>query len=155
MWGEAMTHQNVRYATTIPGRSGTGVAFVAELVISFLMMTMVLTVSNSVRVARFTGIIAGALVATYITVEAPLSGMSMSPARTFTSAMPGRIWNALWVYFTAPPLGMMLAAQVYLFLRGKHAVLCAKRHHDKDKRCIFRCDSKALLIPITLKEAMQ
>ena len=60
MWGEAMAHQNVRYAATIPGRSGAGVAFVAELVISFLMMTMVLNVSNSVRIARFTGIIAGA-----------------------------------------------------------------------------------------------
>ena len=142
IWGEAMAHQNVRYAATIPGGNGTGVAFMAELIISFLMMTMVLNVSNSVRVARFTGIVAGALVATYITIEAPLSGMSMSPARTFASAMPGRTWNALWVYFSAPPLGMMLAAQVYLRLRGKHAVFCAKLHHDNDKRCIFRCNTK-------------
>ena len=154
MWGEAMAHQNVRYAATIPGAKGTAFAFVAELLISFLMMTMVLNVSNSVRVARFTGIIAGALVATYITIEAPLSGMSMSPARTFASAMPGRIWNALWVYFTAPPLGMMLAAQLYLGLRGKHAVFCAKLHHDNDKRCIFRCNYKGLLTPITLKETI-
>jgi aquaporin Z len=154
MWGEAMAHQNVRYAATIPGAKGTAFAFVAELLISFLMMTMVLNVSNSVRVARFTGMIAGALVATYITIEAPLSGMSMSPARTFASAMPGRIWNALWVYFTAPPLGMMLAAQLYLGLRGKHAVFCAKLHHDNDKRCIFRCNYKGLLTPITLKETI-
>ena len=154
MWGEAMAHQNVRYAATIPGAKGTAFAFVAELLISFLMMTMVLNVSNSVRVARFTGIIAGVLVATYITIEAPFSGMSMSPARTFASAMPGRIWNALWVYFTAPPLGMMLAAQLYLGLRGKHAVFCAKLHHDNDKRCIFRCNYKGLLTPITLKETI-
>lgn len=154
IWGEAIAHQNVRYAATIPGGSGTGVAFVAELVISFLMMTMVLNVSNSVRIARFTGIIAGALVATYITLEAPLSGMSMSPARSFASAAPGRIWKALWVYFSAPPLGMMLAAQVYLWLRGKHAVFCAKLHHDNDKRCIFRCNYKALSTPLTLKETM-
>jgi len=154
MWGEAMAHQNVRYAATIPGAKGTAVAFVAELLISFLMMTMVLNVSNSMRIARFTGIIAGALIATYITIEAPLSGMSMSPARTFASAMSGRIWNALWVYFTAPPLGMMLAAELYLWLRGKSAVFCAKLHHDNDKRCIFRCNYKALLTPITLKEIM-
>jgi aquaporin Z len=154
IWGEAMAHQKVRYAATLPAGNGTGIAFVAELLISFLMMAMVLNVSNSVRVARFTGIIAGALVATYITIEAPLSGMSMSPAPTLASAMPGRIWNALWVYFTAPPLGMMLAAQVYLWLRGNHAVLCAKLHHDNDKRCIFRCNYKALLTPITLKETM-
>jgi aquaporin Z len=154
MWGEAMAHEKVRYAATVPGGNGAGVAFLAELIISFLMMTMILNVSNSVRMARFTGIIAGALVATYITVEAPFSGMSMSPARSFASAMPGRIWKALWIYFTAPPLGMMLAAQLYLFLRGKHAVFCAKLHHDNDKRCIFRCNYKALLTPIAIKETM-
>src|SRR5205807_2502447 len=126
-----------RYAATIPSGNGTGVAFIAELVISFLMMTMILNVSNSAHIARFTGVLAGALVANYITVEAPLSGMSMSPARTFASAASGHIWNALWVYFTAPPLGMLLAAQVYLCLRGKHVVFCAKLHHDNDKRCIF------------------
>jgi aquaporin Z len=155
IWGEAIAHQNVRYAATLPGR-GAPIAFVAELVISFLMMTMVLNVSNSGRIARFTGIIAGALVATYISLEAPLSGMSMSPARSFASALPGRLWNSLWIYFTAPPLGMLLAAEVYLRLRGKPAVFCAKFHHDNDKRCIFRCNYKALAQPqITLKETMQ
>jgi len=154
IWGKAVADENVRYAATVPGGSGTGVAFVAELVISFLMMTMVLNVSNSVRIARFTGVVAGALVATYITIESPLSGMSMSPARSFASAAPGRLWNSLWIYFTAPPLGMMLAAQVYLWLRGKHAVSCAKLHHDNGKRCIFRCNYQALLTPITLKDTM-
>jgi aquaporin Z len=154
IWGEAIAHENVRYAATIPASGRTGLAFIAELVISLLMMTMVLNVSNSARFARFTGVIAGALVATYITLESPLSGMSMSPARSFASAAPGGLWNSLWIYFTAPPLGMMLAAQVYLWLRGKHAVFCAKLHHDNDKRCIFRCNYGALLTPITLKETM-
>jgi aquaporin Z len=154
IWGKAVADENVRFAATLPGGRGRGVAFVAELVISFLMMTMVLNVSNSPRIAQFTGLIAGVLVATYIAIESPLSGMSMSPARSFASAAPGRIWNSLWIYFTAPPLGMMLAAQVYLWLRGKHAVFCAKLHHDNDKRCIFRCNYQALLRPITLKETM-
>ena len=154
IWGKAVADENVRFAATLPGGRGRGVAFVAELVISSLMMTMVLNVSNSPRIAQFTGLIAGVLVATYIAIESPLSGMSMSPARSFASAAPGRIWNSLWIYFTAPPLGMMLAAQVYLWLRGKHAVFCAKLHHDNDKRCIFRCNYQALLRPITLKETM-
>ena len=154
IWGHAIAEQNVRYAATLPGARGTGVAFAAEMAISFVMMTMVLNVSNSAPIARFTGVIAGALVATYITFESPLSGMSMSPARSFASAAPARVWNSLWIYFTAPPLGMMLAAQVYLWLRGKHAVFCAKLHHDNDKRCIFRCNYQALLAPITPKETM-
>ena len=154
IWGRAIAEQNVRYAATLPGARGAGVAFIAEMVISFVMMTMVLNVSNSAQIARFTGVIAGALVATYVTLESPLSGMSMSPARSFASAAPGGLWNSLWIYFTAPPLGMMLAAQVYLWLRGKHAVFCAKLHHDNDKRCIFRCNYQALLTAVTLKETM-
>jgi aquaporin Z len=155
IWGNAVADESVRYAATVPGGHGTGLAFVAELIISFLMMTMVLNVSNSARIARFTGVVAGALIATYITIESPLSGMSMSPARSFASAAPGRLWNSLWIYFTAPPIGMMLAAQLYLWLRGKHAIFCAKLHHDNDKRCIFRCNYQALLTPITLKETMK
>jgi aquaporin Z len=154
IWGAAVAHQNVRYAATVPGRTGAGVAFMAELIISFLMMTMVLNVSNSAGIARFTGVIAGALVATFITLESPFSGMSMNPARTLSSAFPSRVFDALWIYFTAPPIGMLLAAEVYLRLRGKHAVFCAKMHHDNDKRCIFRCNYQALKQPITLKEMM-
>jgi aquaporin Z len=83
---------------------------------------------------------AGALVATYITIEAPFSGMSLNPARTFGSAFSARAWNALWIYFTAPPLGMLLAAELYARMNGARAALCAKLHHDNDKRCIFNCN---------------
>jgi aquaporin Z len=154
IWGHAIAAQNVRYAATLPGERGTGVAFVAEMVISFVMMTMILNVSNSAQIGRFTGVIAGALIATYVALESPLSGMSMSPARSFASAAPGGFWHSLWIYFTAPPLGMMLAAQVYLWLRGKHAVFCAKLHHDNDKQCIFRCNYRTQSTKVTLKETM-
>ena len=155
IWGRAIAERNVRYAATLPGARGTGVAFVAEMAISFVMMITILNVSNSARIARFTGVIAGALVATYITLESPLSGMSMSPARSFASAAPAGIWNSLWIYFTAPPLGMMLAAQIYLWLRGKDAVFCAKLHHDNDKRCIFRCNHQNLSRTFTLQETLE
>ena len=76
---------------------------------------------------------------TYISLESPLSGMSMNPARSFGSAVAARLWTGLWIYFTAPPLGMLLAAQIYLAVKGAHAVICAKLDHDNHKRCIFRC----------------
>lgn len=132
----AITHPSVNYVATIPGMSGVFVAFVSEFTISFILMSMILIVSNNLSIARFTGLFAGVLVATYITLEAPLSGMSMNPARTFGSALPANVWTALWVYFTAPPLGMALAAEVYLRVRGAKGVSCAKLHHQNDKRCI-------------------
>jgi len=80
---------------------------------------------------------AGILVATYITFTAPLSGMSMNPARTFGSALPAHVWTHLWIYCTAPLLGMLAAAEVFLRRHGAHRVLCAKLHHQNTKRCIF------------------
>lgn len=132
-----LAHPSVNYVATAPGMSGATVAFIAEFVISFILMSVVLVVSNTDKLARYTGLFAGALVATYITVEAPLSGMSMNPARSLGSAVLPQLWQFLWIYFTAPPLGMLLAAEVYLQLRGAHRVICAKLHHHNNKRCIF------------------
>ena len=135
-----LAHPAVRHAATVPGRGGPGVAFVAELLISFLLMTVVLTVSNRPRLNRFTGLCAGALVASYIVFEAPLSGMSMNAARTVGSAVYAQAWMALWVYFTAPVLGMLSAAQLFVSVRGVQKIYCAKLHHHNAQRCIFRCD---------------
>jgi aquaporin Z len=137
--GMAVADPDVNWVATVPGELGVGIAFVAELVISFVLMFVVLTVSNTPRIARYTGLCAGMLVALYIAFEDPLSGMSMNPARTFASALPSGAWRGAWIYFTAPLLGMLLAAQAFVFAVSRHAVLCAKLHHDNDEPCIFRC----------------
>jgi aquaporin Z len=132
-------HETVNYVVTRPGHAGLVVAFAAEGIISGLLMFAVLTMSNVPRFNRYTGLLAGALVATWIAVEAPLSGMSMNPARTLGSAANALSWEALWIYFTAPPVGMLLAAELYVRRRGLAAVLCCKLHHENSERCIFRC----------------
>ena len=141
--GKLVAHRSVNYAATLPGPHGPMVAFLAEIFISFLLMSVVLTVSNKKRWARWTGVFAGALVATYITLESPISGMSMNPARTFGSAVNARVWMSLWIYFIAPPVGMLLAAQVYRRLNASAGIACAKLHHHNNKRCIFRCNFEA------------
>jgi aquaporin Z len=137
--GEPVAHPSVRYVATVPGDAGVAAAFAAEVLITFALMSVILTVSNTGGLARFTGLFAGALVAAYISVEAPISGMSMNPARTLASAVFARTWAPLWIYVLAPPLGMLLAAHVYVKRRGLAAVFCAKLHHDNARRCIFRC----------------
>jgi aquaporin Z len=132
-------HPAVNYAATTPGMSGSMIAFIAEGLISFLMMSMILTMSNHPRLAKFTGLCAGALVAIYITFEAPLSGMSMNPARTFGPAMLAHTAATLWIYFTAPLAGMLLAAENYVRIHARPIVHCAKLYHPKNARCIFRC----------------
>jgi aquaporin Z len=137
--GRLLGHPDVNYAATSPGERGPWVAFVAEAAISFVLVVVVLTVANTARLNRFTGLFAGALVALYIAVEAPLSGMSMNPARSLGSAVPAALWSSLWIYFTAPPLGMLAGAEAYLRVAGPARIRCAKLHHENDARCIFRC----------------
>ena len=131
---------SVNYVATVPGSPGPLVAFAGELAISFGMMTMILIVSNRPRIAHLTGVLAGTLVAFYITVEAPLSGMSMNPARSFGPALAAGTMNTIWVYFTAPLAGMLLAAEVYVRRHGRAAVRCAKMHHPVGAPCHFRCE---------------
>ena len=130
-------HASVNYVVTMPGPWGAAAALLAEIVISFILMTAILHMSNHARLHKFTGLCGGALVATYITIEAPISGMSMNPARSLASALAGNSWNSLWVYFTAPLIGMLAAAEVYIRTQGVSRVACAKLHHDNPKRCIF------------------
>ena len=137
--GNAFTSEPVSYVATVPGRSGVMVAFLAELIISFILMMMILLTTNSARLSRYTGFFAGLLLIVYITFEAPLSGMSINPARTFASALPAKLWNTLWVYFTAPVIGMLLASVVFQLAKGKHRVKCAKLNHHTHRRCIFHC----------------
>jgi len=141
--GRAVAAPSVNYAATVPGSRGPLAAFVAEALISFVLMSVVLCVSNTKRLARWTGLFAGALVATYITVESPISGMSMNPARTFGSAFGANVWMSLWIYFVAPPLGMLLAAEIFSRGKTRRTAACAKFHHHNNQRCIFRCNFEA------------
>ncbi len=124
----------VNFAATVPGPRGPFIALIAEVFISFGLMLTILTVSNRPKLQRFTGLFAGVLVATYISVEAPLSGMSMNPARTFASALPGGEWTGTWLYFIAPALGMFGAAALYR--RAASRLSCAKLVHSAHQRCI-------------------
>lgn len=134
--GSSLAHPVVNYVPTLPGPWGNAAAFGGEFIIAFILMSMVLRVSNSAALARYTGLFAGLLLVLYITFEDPLSGMSINPARTLGSAIFAMRWDALWIYFTAPPLAMILAAEVYVRQKGRHSVHCVKYHHQNKKRCI-------------------
>lgn len=128
----------VNYVATLPGIFGRGGAFAAEIAISFGLMATVLTVSNTPRLSRFTGVSAACLVALYIAVESPLSGMSMNPARSLAPAVASGALRSVWIYFIAPTAGMLLAAEAYVRRYGHAAIRCAKLHHAGGP-CHFHC----------------
>jgi aquaporin Z len=141
LFGRLLLDPPASAIVTKPGMAGAGVAFLAEMAIAFILMTVVLVVSNaSPRIARYTGAAAALCVGLFITFEAPLSGMSMNPARTLASALAGHDWTGIWIYFTAPPIGMLLAAMTFVRVRGAQAVLCGRLNHAGSDPCIFRCN---------------
>lgn len=124
----------VNYVLTLPGPGGIGPAIAGELAISFLTLSILLAVSAAPAAMRFTGLVAGVVVMLNITFEAPLSGMSMNPARSLGPALVAGHFGDLWIYLVVPPIGMWLAAVVH---RAVGTAACAKFNHSSRVTCIF------------------
>ncbi len=150
--GPRIGHASVAYAVTVPGPRGRLAAWLGEVFIAAMLMAVVLFMVNRMHLARFTGLAAGTLVAAFIVFEAPLSGMSLNPARTLASALPSRVFRGLWVYLTAPPIGMLAGGAIYLAAFGDEQVYCARLSEHGQWQCIFRCRHE-LLRDASLKDA--
>ena len=109
-------HEKVKWVVTEPKKMGTAPAFIAEFLISFLILFSLLVVIHFPSLEWWIGVVAGVHLCAFITFEAPFSGMSLNPARSVASALPAQSWKAMWVYFVAPPLAMFLAAQLCRWL---------------------------------------
>ena len=125
-----------RWVVTVPGSCGPFVAFGVEFLMAMFLMLVVLRFSSTPTLRGYTGCAAALMVALFITLAAPCSGMSINPARTLASAIPSQVWTAVWVYLLAPPLGMLAAAELHRW--QSHGLLrhCAKLCHDNRTRCI-------------------
>lgn len=113
LMNHTLTDAPVYYVVTIPGKGITEwKAALYETVIGFIMITMVLNLSNS-SFKRYTRIIAACLVCAYVILAGPVSGFGMNPARSFASAFPSGIYTGFWIYLICPIAGMMAAAVLY------------------------------------------
>jgi aquaporin Z len=140
IFGSRLSKPAVNYVVTVPGRYGTVAAFLAELFMATILMTVVLLLSNRAHLAIYVSYSVGVLIALYTFFFAPISGFSINPARTTGSAFFAGVWTAGWLYFVAPLLGMFCAAEIYASINGDARVLCAKLHPDPSFPCPFVCN---------------
>jgi aquaporin Z len=133
LWGSLA--RDVHLGATNPGRGGSAVSLVAEIAMTFLLVTLILRFIDEPRLQRFTPAAAGALVAFLVFVEAPLSGTSLNPARSLGPAVVAPDYAGFWVYLVAPPIGALLA--VALYRRHRRTVRCGKLIHAKGYACRF------------------
>jgi len=138
--GARLSDPAVNYVVTAPGRYGSGAAWLAEFAIAFVMLTVVVRVNRIPRLAPRTGFFAAALVALFITFEAPISGMSLNPARSFASSVVANSWTGWWIYLTAPVLGMLAGAELSRLLSARRFPVCGKLNHSRVIACFVRCN---------------
>jgi aquaporin Z len=116
----------VRDQTQLLGTNGWGEtvngvgAFVVEVLLTFLLVTVVLLVTWSDAAPGFGGLAIGLVLTVIHLVGIPLTGTSVNPARSIGPALfeGGAALAQLWLFVLAPLLGAVLAAGVVTALVG-------------------------------------
>lgn len=133
--GIVVAHPAVRYLVSVPEHGRFAEALAVEFIAGLATMSAVLLFSNSTRLEPYTALVVGVLVALYFAFEAPFFKVVPPNHHQLWSLLLADLKSGIWIYFTAPPLGMLAAAEIHLWRKGK--VKCAKLNHSLDKRCIF------------------
>jgi MIP family channel proteins len=100
-------HANL--GATLPAGSNLQ-SFVLELILSFLLMFVILSVSTGAKEKGITaGIAIGAVIAMEALFAGPICGASMNPARSLGPAIVAGRLDSIWIYLTAPTIGALVA----------------------------------------------
>lgn len=93
-------------------------SFILEIILTFILMLVILSVSTGAKEKGITaGIAIGAVVALEAMFAGPICGASMNPARSLAPAIVSGNKIALWLYLTAPVLGALLAIPACIGVR--------------------------------------
>ena len=85
-------------------------SFIFEIVLTFILMLVILSVSTGAKEKGITaGIAIGAVIALEAMFAGPVCGASMNPARSLAPAIVSGNKSALWLYLAAPIIGALLA----------------------------------------------
>jgi aquaporin Z len=97
-------------------------AFVAELILTFIFLIVILGVTDSRSPKGFPGLAIGLTLTLIHLISIPLTNTSVNPARSISQAIFSENALALpqlWVFIVAPVLGGALAAYVYKAMAGE------------------------------------
>jgi len=96
----------------------TSGGFVVEVILSFALMFVIMSVATDSRaVGELAGIAIGSTVALCAFVGGPLTNASMNPARSIGPALVNGDFTHLWLYILAPIIGTVVGAKVYDWIR--------------------------------------
>ena len=100
---------DTKLGATLPVASAMQ-SFILELVLTFILMLVILSVSTGAKEKGITaGIAIGAVIALEAIFAGPISGASMNPARSLAPAIISDHAQSAWIYILAPIAGAILA----------------------------------------------
>jgi aquaporin Z len=133
LWGS--TGASDQWGASLPNRFVPDwLPIVGETVCTFLLVLLIFVFAAHKVTQPFTPLVNPPLFAVLTWLEAPLSGASANPARSFGPELIAWLWQGWWIYWIGPCLGAALAVAVLRFdlFRGHRpfeARLCHFGHH--------------------------
>jgi aquaporin Z len=102
--------KSVAFGATTPGSSySTSAAFLGEVITTFVMVALLCMFLGFRESRPFTPALFPPLYAVMVWLEAPISGTSTNPARSFGPSVVSGVWQGWWIYWLGPFVGMLMA----------------------------------------------
>lgn len=107
------------YAEASPAGFSMVSAFVAEVLLTFVFLLVILGSTSERAPKGFAGVAIGLSLVLIHLVGIPVTGTSVNPARSLGPAIivGGTALNQLWLFWVAPIIGGLLAAALWRILR--------------------------------------
>lgn len=130
--------RSVAFGATLPGPGyGTAAVLAGEAVTTFALIAGLCVFLGIRELRRFTPALMPFLYGVMVFLEAPISGTSTNPARTFGPAVLSGEWQSWWIYWVGPAIGTVAAIVACSFLAVRVEV--AKLYHfSSDRGGVFR-----------------
>lgn len=91
--------------------------FLVEILLTFLLMSVILIVAHTKGLRGFSGVAIGLIIGLDILFGGDISGASMNPARSLAPALVSGNFESLWLYWTATFIGATISALAYIIIR--------------------------------------
>jgi aquaporin Z len=116
------------FGTFSPGGYSVGAAFLAEVVLTFVLVLTVLGATDAQAPVGFAGLAIGLVLTLVHLVGIPVTNLSVNPARSLGPALfvGGHALSQLWLFIVAPLLGAAVAAALYRSLHPSARRLSAE-----------------------------
>jgi aquaporin Z len=135
-WGSM--GRSVEFGATAPGAGySTSAALIGEAVTTFALIAGLCVFLGFRKLRPYTPALMPPLFSFMVYAEAPISGTSCNPARSFGPAIISGQWDSWWVYWVGPVIGTVAATLVCSFL-AKRIEMAKVYRFDSDPHGLFR-----------------